>query len=109
MIFGTELVVFHTTPSMFSKFSVPCLKVVGRVEVRTKNILNRFTENETHFGMPRGAKMSLTLKRTEIGCSSFNFKHYLRACPTNGKKLSKLYVKQPMENHRGPTPKQKSY
>jgi len=61
MTFGTEFIVFHTTPSMFSKFSVPCLKVVGRVEVRTKNILNRFIENETHFSMPRGAKMSLTL------------------------------------------------
>ena len=62
MNFGTELVVLHTTPSMFSKFSVSCLKVVGSVEVRTKNILNRFIENKTHFGMPRSAKMSLTLK-----------------------------------------------
>jgi hypothetical protein len=33
----------------------------GSVEVWTKNILYRFMECQTHFGMPRGAKMSLAL------------------------------------------------
>jgi hypothetical protein len=31
------------------------------VEVWTKNILYRFMKGQTHFGMPKGAKMSLAL------------------------------------------------
>jgi hypothetical protein len=31
------------------------------VEVWTENILYRFMEGQAHFGMPRGAKMSLAL------------------------------------------------
>ena len=30
-----------------------------------KNILYQFIEGETHFGMPRGAKMSLVLHEPE--------------------------------------------
>jgi hypothetical protein len=30
----------------------------GSVEVSTMNILYQFIESETHFGMPRGAKIS---------------------------------------------------
>ena len=41
---------------------------------------------------------------TEIGCSSSKSNHCLQACTTSGNKLSMLYAKQPMENHRGPTP-----
>jgi hypothetical protein len=33
----------------------------GSVEVHMKNILYQFIEGQTHFGMPKGAKMSLTL------------------------------------------------
>ena len=44
----------------------------GSVEVSTMNILYQFIESETHFGMPRGAKISL-----KVGCVSFKFKHYL--------------------------------
>ena len=33
----------------------------GSVEVWAKNILYQFIEGQTHFGMPRGAKMSLAL------------------------------------------------
>ena len=47
---GGELVVLHTTPSMFVKFMV-----------HSKNILYQFIEGQTHFGMPRGAKVSLAL------------------------------------------------
>ena len=33
----------------------------------------------SHFGMPRGAKMSLPFNGLhEIGCSSLKFKHYFR-------------------------------
>ena len=31
------------------------------MEVQMKNILYQFIEGQTHFGMPRGTKMSLTL------------------------------------------------
>ena len=34
---------------------------VGGVEVLTKNILYWFMKGQTHFGMPRGAEMSLAL------------------------------------------------
>jgi hypothetical protein len=33
----------------------------GTVEIRRKNILYQVIEGQTHFGMPRGAKMSLAL------------------------------------------------
>jgi hypothetical protein len=61
------------------------------VKVCTKNFRNQFIEGQTHFDMPRG-------------CSSFEFKHYLQACTTSGKKLWILYVGQPIGKHRGPTP-----
>jgi hypothetical protein len=59
----------------------------GSVVVWTKSMLYWFSEGQTHFGMPRGAKTSL----------SFKFVHYLRACSTSGKKLLLLYAKQPIE------------
>ena len=79
----------------------------GSVEVWTKTFY-MFIEGQSHFGMPRGAKMSLGLNRTygdrwncfhlvhkrrkctqnpqpkekEIECSSFKIKHYLQSCNT---------------------------
>ena len=44
---------------------------------------------------------------TEIGCSTFKLKHYLRHTPHIGKLLWSLYAKQPMENNRGSTPDNK--
>ena len=35
------------------------------MEVRTKNIPYQFIEGQTHFGMPRGAKLSLALNGPE--------------------------------------------
>ena len=57
--FGRELIVLHTsTPSMLGKFSVQ------------SNVI----EGYTHFGMPRGTKMCLTLnKPRKIGCSVIQF------------------------------------
>ena len=43
---------------MFSVFGA-CLEVMQRFE--QKNILDWFIEGQAHFGMPRGAKMSLDL------------------------------------------------
>ena len=46
MAFGQELVILHTTPSIFGK--VAMLRV--SVEIRAKNILYRFVEGQTCFG-----------------------------------------------------------
>ena len=43
---------------MFGKFLVYTRRCV---EIWTKNILYGFNEGQTHFGMPRDAKMSLIL------------------------------------------------
>ena len=44
------------------------------VEVWTKNILYRFIEGQTHFGMPRGDKMSLALNKAKhVACHSNSF------------------------------------
>ena len=53
MTFGEELVILHTTLSMFGKLLGALLG--GSVEVSTMNILYQFIESETHFGMSRGA------------------------------------------------------
>jgi hypothetical protein len=46
-----------------------------------------FIEDQTHFGMPRGASMTLAInKLTKIGCSLFKIKHYLQARTTCGQK-----------------------
>ena len=52
-------VCLHTRPSRFRKFLVHAW---GSVEVWTKRILCRIIEGRTHFGMPRGAKISFALK-----------------------------------------------
>jgi hypothetical protein len=54
-------------------------------------------KGQTHFGMPRGAKMSLALNKTKIGCSSFKFKHYLQECTTSGKNLLLLHANNQWE------------
>jgi hypothetical protein len=57
------MVVLHTTPSFFDNFAAhPYLEVaimLWRFERRAPLYL--FVEGQTHFGMPRGAKMSLAL------------------------------------------------
>jgi hypothetical protein len=47
----------------------------GSVEISMKNIPCRCIEDQTHFGMPRGAKLNLALKKPK--CFSFKFKYYL--------------------------------
>ena len=46
-----ELVVLHSTPSMFDRFLVQCLEVVGRFEQQTFYIGS--IEGRTHFGLPK--------------------------------------------------------
>ena len=55
----------------------------------------RFIKSQTHFGMQsREARVSLGPQWAEIGCSSFKFKHYLRAYTiTREKNLLILYGK----------------
>jgi hypothetical protein len=77
----------------------------GSVEVSTKNILYQFIEYQTHFTMPRRAKLSLALNEPQdISYSSCKFKHYLPAYTRTRKELLKLHAIQSMENHRGPAP-----
>ena len=54
--FGQELVVLHTIPPMFGKLLVHTWSQCGYLN---KSSLYQFIEGRTHFGMPRGAKMSL--------------------------------------------------
>jgi hypothetical protein len=62
MTFGMELVVLLTKPSMFGKFLVHVWRYCGGLN--KENILNRFMKGQTHFGMSRGAEMSLVLHET---------------------------------------------
>ena len=54
-ISGWELVVLHTTPSMFGKFVVHAWWYRGGLNEEHS------TSGQTHFGVTRGAKLSLTL------------------------------------------------
>ena len=58
MTFGSELVVLNTKPSMFGKFLVHAWRWCGGLN---KEHYILVMEGQTHFGMPRGAKMSLAL------------------------------------------------
>ena len=59
----------------------------------------QFIESQTHFGMPKGAKMSLALNELhEIGCPLFNFKH---APQVEGNDRFCMQ-EQSMGNNRGP-------
>ena len=46
-----------------------------------RNTLNQFSEGQTHFGMPKGAKMSLALNEAKIGCYSIKFKTTSKYAP----------------------------
>lgn len=61
-LFDWELIVLHTAPSMFVKFSV---MLSGSLEVSTKYILYQVYEGRTHFSMPRSARTSLILHELE--------------------------------------------
>ena len=61
MTLGREFVVLHTLPSMYGKFSVHAWRLVWKFEQKT--FYDWFIEGQTHFGMPRGAKISLVLNK----------------------------------------------
>ena len=92
MNFGWELIVLHTTLSMF-----------GSVEVWMKNIPCWSIEAQTHFGMPRGAKMSSALnnwnKLLFVQIQTLPLSMHLK-----WKEIIDIYAKQWMKNHRGPSP-----
>ena len=80
MTFGWELVVLHTTPSMFSKFQCMLGGLnVWRCEQRTVHI------------------------------RSLSVELIIFACTTSGRKLLKIYAKKSMENHSGRSPDEKSH
>ena len=82
-----------------------CCMLGGSVEVSTKNILHQFIEYQTHFSMPKHAKMSLALNEPQdISYSPCKFKHYLPAYTRSRKGILILYAIQPIKNHRGPAP-----
>ena len=60
----------------------------GNAEVSIKNILYHFIEGQTHhFGIPRSVKIVYSSRWTEMGCSTFKFKHYyLQACTITSRK-----------------------
>ena len=63
MTFPRKLVVLHTsTPSMFGKLLVHAWRYC---EDLNKNILYRFIKGQTHYGMSRGAKLSLALNESK--------------------------------------------
>jgi hypothetical protein len=57
LLIGSWLFCFQNFPCLVS---IWCMRGCS-VEVWTKNILYWFMKGQTHFGMPRGAKMSLAL------------------------------------------------
>ena len=74
------------------------------VKVSTKNMPSQLNEGQSHhFGMPRGAKMSLTFN--ELLCNQIQ--KLPPACAASRKNLLILYAKQPPENRRL-TPHEKS-
>ena len=58
MTFGWALIVLNRIPSMFSKFLAHDWRSCGDSR---ENIVYQFIKGQSHFGMPRGAKMSLAL------------------------------------------------
>ena len=55
---STELFWLEVHCFAYNAFNVWCMLRGGGL---MKNILHRFIVSQTHFGMPRGAKMSLAL------------------------------------------------
>ena len=81
---------------------------VGQICGACLGVVWRFRQTTFYFGSLR-VKIILACQQvlnefgpqwTEMGCSSFNFKHYLQACTiTSRKTLLVLYAKQPMKKH----------
>jgi hypothetical protein len=80
---------------------------IGRCGCLTEE--HQFIKGQTHFGMPRVAKMSLALTEPKSIDLSSKVKHYLQGCTTSVQKLLILYAKQPMKNHKAPTPDKKPH
>jgi hypothetical protein len=67
-----------------------------------KNILKWFIEGQTHFGISRGAKVSLSLNESkEVALHSNSNTTLDKPTPQVEKTLLIFYANQPMENHGG--------
>ena len=63
---------------------------------------------KTHFDMPRGTKVNLTLNESkEVALHSNSNTTLDKPAPQVEKTLLIFYANQPMENHRGYTPNEK--
>ena len=82
VLIGSWLFCIHHLPCSVSFWCV----LEGSVKVLSKEHAKLVHWRWTHFGMPRGAKMGSTHQCTEIGCSIFKCKHYLRACTRSANK-----------------------
>ena len=102
MSFCHELVVLHITCSMFGNFLVHAWRL------EQYNILYQFLDLQTHFGMPRGAKMSKALN--ELNKIALHSKSNTTSehATTSEKDLLIVYAKQPMVYHKRPNPNKKS-
>jgi hypothetical protein len=72
------------------------------VKVSTKNMPSQFIEGQSHhFGMPEGAKLSLTFN--ELLCNQIQ--KLPPECAASGTNLLILYAKQPPENRKLNSPR----
>ena len=69
-----------------------------------KNILYQFNEGQAHFGMQTNAKMNLVLNEPKQVALYSNSNTTSKHAP----QVERTNTKQPMDNHRGPTPNEKS-
>jgi hypothetical protein len=99
MTFYQELVVLHATSSMSDKFLVHAWRQDGGLN--EEHSTSAYW-GSTSFWHAKRCYNKFGPQCAKVDCSSFKFKHYLWACATSGKKLLRLYAKQPMANYRGP-------
>ena len=99
MTFGQELVVSIQHLSCSIHFR--CMLGGSSVMVWTKSIYFGLLRVKFIDDMLRSGKMGLAINGLNVGCSSFEFEHYLQACTTSGKQL--------LQNHKGRNPDEKSH
>ena len=102
LLVGSWLFCIHHLPILVS-FLVYMVEIVCRFEQRTFYI-GSLTVKLIWYA--KRCYNEFGPQWTRIGCSSFKFNHYLRACNRSGKNFLISYARQPMENPL-PTPGKK--
>ena len=98
----TEVVVGSWLFCIHCFVTLHCMLGVG-VEIRTKNLLYRFIEDQTHYGIPKGAKMSLTAEWTNIEYSLSNAPHQVHSCTKNSLNMESMGYKIPSSQIKTPS------